>query len=104
MSWSISFVDVEYVNLTMTAQDQKDTAQTVTMWLGKDDQQMYRTLKDGLNVDDTISNECKKRIRDGLFVREAFRSLGKTFDSDQERREWVIEAIIEYEQQVGSDL
>jgi len=81
------------------AQDtqEPETAQTLTVWLGNDDQQMYRELKADTTVDDTLSSRAKGRIKDGLVIESALQSRALSFESDRERRAWLRQAVLDYE-------
>jgi len=75
------------------AKTNDDGAATLTMWLGPSDQAAYRQLKEGLTVEDSLSGEAKRRMRDGLLVRDVIRRRGIEFDSDADRRQWVRDAL-----------
>jgi hypothetical protein len=54
---------------------------------------MYRQLKEGLTVEDSLSGAAKRRMKDGLIVRDIIRRREMEFDSDADRRQWVRQAV-----------
>jgi len=70
-----------------------DEAATLTMWLGPSDQPTYRQLKEGLTVEDSLSGEAKRRMKDGLIMRDVIRRRGLEFDNEGGRRRWLRQAV-----------
>jgi hypothetical protein len=82
--------ECDMVSVGKTSQD---GAATLTMWLGPSDQPTYRQLKEGLTVEDSLSGEAKRRMKDGLIVRDVIRRRGLEFDDESDRRRWLRRAV-----------
>ena len=82
----------------MTQASGGDVPQTMTVWVGPNDHDLYHRLVENTGIDDTLSDRIKETMELGLIVENAIQARDdlQNVPTGRERKHWVRQAILDH--------